>query len=361
MGEIHPLVVAALLPLLVLFFGGILWLMQWNSDRIRRQRAVASTGQVTVAAVSPAPIATAAPRPAPAPAAAVPTPTPAAADQLLPLPAWLDLVQHRLDDAPHTLIVGPTGTGKTTLVKALCAMRDGQLLFVSPKPNAWPGLSYPTIDDDGGFTAIETALQAVLRELRQRLAAMKHGTDPSTFGTLTVIIDEFPTVVDECETAPVLLRKLGQIGRELRLRLIALSQTLQVKDLGIEGQGAARENVAQLVLPRSTARVSGLLRLAADDAPQGIDLAGIYELSQQAIPSERWWEPPASDISVSAVQGAVYQANTANTRDTDTPIQIGETRQEAIRELARLGATRKQIALAMGAITMMPMPSSKNA
>lgn len=58
--------------------------------------------------------------------------------------------------------------------------------------------------------------------------------------------------------------------------------------------------------------------------------------------------PPASDVSVLAVQEAVYVANTANTVDTGTLIQVGETRQEAIRELARLGATRKQIALAMG-------------
>lgn len=50
-----------------------------------------------------------------------------------------------------------------------------------------------------------------------------------------------------------------------------------------------------------------------------IDLAGIYELSQQPIAG-----------------------------DTDTSIQVGETRQEAIRDLAQLDATRKQIALAMG-------------
>ena len=94
--------------------------------------------------------------------------------------------------------------------------------------------------------------------------------------------------------------------------------------------------------------MSGLLRLAADDAPQLIDLAGVYELSQQPIDAARWWAPPAVDVCVLAVSEAVYSANTANTRDTDTLIQVGETRQEAIRELARLGATRKQIALAIG-------------
>lgn len=95
---------------------------------------------------------------------------------------------------------------------------------------------------------------------------MKDGTDPQTFVPLTVIIDEFPAVV-ECATAPVMLRTLRQIERELWLRLIARSQTPQLKDLSIKGRRAARENVAQLVLPRSTARVSGRLRLTADDAP----------------------------------------------------------------------------------------------
>lgn len=61
-----------------------------------------------------------------------------------------------------------------------------------------------------------------------------------------------------------------------------------VKNIGIEGRGATREHVVQLMLPRSTARVSERLRLAADDAAQGIDLAGIYELSQQALDAARW-------------------------------------------------------------------------
>lgn len=84
---------------------------------------------------------------------------------------------------------------------------------------------------------------------------MKHGTDLSTFGTLTVIVDAFPAVVDECDTAPVLLRPLGHIERELRLRLIALSQTLQVKDLGIEGRRAARECHAACAAPLNRAGV----------------------------------------------------------------------------------------------------------
>jgi hypothetical protein len=287
MDEIHPVVIVALIPLLMLFFGGILWAMKWNSDRIRRQRAVVAAAGAHAAAVPlPAPT-TAAPRPV----AATP-PTASAAERRMPLPQWLDLVQNRLDDAPHTMIIGVTGTGKTTLVKALCATRQGQLLFVSPKPNAWPGLTYPTIDDDGGFTAIERAMQAVLAELQQRLAAMKRGTDPATFTTLTIVVDEFPTIADECATAPLLYRKLGQIGRELRLRLIPLSTTRLVKDLGLAGRGAARENFAEITLSRATARVAGLLQLAVDEPPIPIDLTGVYALSQQPIEPTRWWSAP---------------------------------------------------------------------
>ena len=100
----------------------------------------------------------------------------------------------------------------------------------------------------------------------------------------------------------------------MRLRLIARSQTLQVKDLSIEGRGAARENFAQLVLPRSTARVSGLLRLAANDAPQIIDLAGIFELSQQPIDAAQWRAPPAqpvADVADAVASSAITQTDGA--------------------------------------------------
>lgn len=261
------------------------------------------------------------------PAAVVsPPPVPAGAERRMPLAQWLDLVQNRLDDAPHTMIVGPTGTGKTTLVKALCASRRGDLLFVSPKPNAWPGLAYPTIDDDGGYTAIEQAMQQVLTELQRRLAAMKRGATADTFPMLTIVVDEFPTVVDECPTAPVLYRKIGQIGRELRLRLMPLTTTRQVKDLGLEGRGAARENFAEITLPRATARVSGLLQLAADEQPVVIDLEGVLKLSQQPIDPARWWTPPVATAQpekepIAAI--AITQTPTATPLRNDPVAAVG--------------------------------------
>jgi hypothetical protein len=287
-----------LIPLIIatVAFGALLaaslGLLVWFGRRDDRRQALAA---LSAGAVSPP---AAAPTAAPRTVGATPSTAPAA-ERRMPLPQWLDLVQNRLDDAPHTMITGVTGTGKTTLVKALCATRQGQLLFVSPKPNAWPGLTYPTIDDDGGFTAIEAAMQSVLAELQQRLAAMKRGTDPATFTTLTIVVDEFPTIADECATAPLLYRKLGQIGRELRLRLIPLSTTRLVKDLGLAGRGAARENFAEITLSRATARAAGLLQLAADEPPIPIDLAGVYELSQQPIDPSRWWSTPAGALGSS--------------------------------------------------------------
>lgn len=67
--------------------------------------------------------------------------------------------------------------------------------------------------DNGGW-AIEAALQTVLTDLRQHLAVMKSGTDPSTFPTLTVIVNAFPNVVDACETVLMLLPKKQQERKE---------------------------------------------------------------------------------------------------------------------------------------------------
>ena len=39
------------------------------------------------------------------------------------LPEWLAMVNEHPDEAPHTLIVGTSGTGKTTIAQAIAATR----------------------------------------------------------------------------------------------------------------------------------------------------------------------------------------------------------------------------------------------
>ena len=219
---------------------------------------------------------------------------------LLTLANWLAIVNDKPDDAPHTLIVGTTGTGKTTLAQAIAAARTGKVVILDPKwkPGKWGGAPAVPIDGDGTYAQIETAIQSLLAELNRRLVAMKRGT--SDFEPLTIIAEELPTLVDECPSAPTLFKQMGRLGRELRIRLIGLSQSERVRSLGIEGEGDAKDNYAIIRLGKAAITVLPETRQLARPAALAwhgdhypLDLDGVIELTRRPIPQARWWQPSA--------------------------------------------------------------------
>jgi hypothetical protein len=210
---------------------------------------------------------------------------------------WLAIVNDRPDDAPHTLVVGPTGVGKTTFAQAIAVEREGKVAILDPKwkPGKWGGAPAVPIDDDGRYTQIEAAIQSLLAELNGRLVAMKRGQ--TDFEPLTIIAEELPTLVDECGSAPMLFKQMGRLGRELRIRLIGLSQSERVKSLGIEGEGDAKDNYAIIRLGKAASAVLPALRSVPRPAAlewhgeqHALDVMGVVELTARPISSARWWQ-----------------------------------------------------------------------
>jgi energy-coupling factor transporter ATP-binding protein EcfA2 len=148
--------------------------------------------------------------------------------------------------AHHLFIVGNTDSGKTTLARALLPGKRGIILVVDPKnrPGKWGRIAAIGLDDDAEYTQIEQALQMVLAELRQRQRALNRGA--ADFTPLTVVVDEVPDVADECPTFPKLFKRVGSIGRELHISLIALSQRSTVQALKIHGDGQSRDNFTKI-------------------------------------------------------------------------------------------------------------------
>jgi hypothetical protein len=176
--------------------------------------------------------------------------TPAAAP-VLERPRWLQTINDDPDRAPHAIIIGPTGAGKTTMACAALGERPDRTVVISPKVNAgnWRGAEVVTLDDDGTYLPIRQALKDLEQEKRDRIVTLrKRGAE--ALDPLTVVMDETPELVRFAPEAGGFLGSMSSIGRELKIRLVVLSTSSRVKDLGIEGRGAALDNFVRVDLDR---------------------------------------------------------------------------------------------------------------
>jgi energy-coupling factor transporter ATP-binding protein EcfA2 len=149
----------------------------------------------------------------------------------------------RAIEGKHVLIVGDTGTGKSTIAQWLAYQVGGDITVYDPdaSPDEWTGLN--VVGRKGNFSAIATAMEADLEELQRRIELRGEGGDKALAGLDSVTIaEEFPLLVSEVDIASEWLIKHGNRGRKPKRFIVALAQDDSVKTLGIEGQGNARKN-----------------------------------------------------------------------------------------------------------------------
>lgn len=175
---------------------------------------------------------------------------PAQALTLIPDSEWLPW----LNDAPHGLIAGSTGSGKTTLAQialrtALDAGARG--FIIDPKGKDWYGL--PVIGAGRDFEAILQALDGVRNELDRRYQA--YGAGERVFEPLIIVVDEVPDILQACQPLQgrkadprwaLFARSLGSLAREVKIRVWLLTQSPNVEDIGING--GMRSNYSRFAL-----------------------------------------------------------------------------------------------------------------
>jgi hypothetical protein len=286
-----------------------------------------------------------------------------------PRERWEPILNHQPDEVPHLFIYGPTGSGKTVFAQHLIASRDDQIAVLDPKwqVGKWGGAPAHTVDDEGSFAPIDAAAAQLLAEFRQRLRLHK---DRQVAASLTVVIDELPDLNDECPNVRKLFLALLRMGRELRMRLVALSTGRGVEDLGLRGRGDARHNLVTVRLGAAATELRPeLARLPRPAVVEirgkavAIDLGEVRPAISQLPPSRRWQllnqpelgvSPPSPEIQSALVESLGKALESAEVGSAEAisevekamirgAVQAGKGKTESLQALKGYSGRRHQL------------------
>jgi len=330
--------------LLLFFFAGGFTLMVYNTYQ-RRQRAAyddSADGEPAVIVAS----------------TMTTQPAIATSTQLPPFEAWW---RSTVKDVVHLMIVGETGSGKSTAATALlvCRAQIDRVLILDPhaRPGDWGGL--PAIGRGRDYPAINEAFIALEQEMTKRyqLAA-----DGKPYGqSLTIFIDEYPTIAANCKGAAQGFKALAREGRKVDMRLVVLTQDANVKTLGVEGEGPVRESFSRLLLGSFAVKALPI-EAERQTFPAAFDYKGVVTaVSTAALPIygklrvnlARVWgdllEPAAEQplsLSLSPADAPTIERKTTDSGDSDSgdsATKLSERRIKAIQRAARAGMSRTLI------------------
>lgn len=191
--------------------------------------------------------------------------------------------------AHHTIISGPTGAGKSELVKWLVGRYfQGSRVRVydcDAAPHDWQGLE--VIGRRGDFIGISGAMVEDLQLLDKRCALLGRGQDVG--GEEVRICEELPTVAAELtemiepddedrksrprrkvSVAANWLKRIARRGRKYRIKLILITQETSVTAMGIEGEGSIRQ--AFTIFYLGNAALEQAEKLRGKDKPLAVAL-----------------------------------------------------------------------------------------
>ncbi len=144
---------------------------------------------------------------------------------------------------PHCMLLGSTGDGKSTLAKHLAANCTAYTIVIDPHaaPDDWGNL--PVFGAGRKYSEIAKIMGVTLELLQARFDARDQGV--KTFEPIIIICDEYPAIIASTEAGKVASSWMKLISREARkvaIRLVVLTQSPEVKAIGLEGEGSVRDN-----------------------------------------------------------------------------------------------------------------------
>lgn len=189
-----------------------------------------------------------------------------------------------LDEMQRVLIVGPSNTGKTTLLHHITSRRrDSSVVVIDPhaSPTKWPGCQ--VIGQGRDFMAIELALHRLLDLMTERYLEISSGAVVEAgHPKITIIIDEWWAIRQEVRGAGKIIAKLLVEGRKASFSIFVGTHSEQVKALGLEGEGDLRDGFTIVKLYKIRSRWGAVLVYGGDEKVD-VDLPGPFV--RDALPS----------------------------------------------------------------------------
>jgi hypothetical protein len=144
---------------------------------------------------------------------------------------------------PHVMLLGSTGDGKSTLAKHLAANCSAYTIVIDPHaaPDDWGNL--PVYGAGRKYKEIAEIMTLTLGLLQKRFDARDQGV--KQFEPIIIICDEYPAIVASVQAGKIASSWMKLISREARkvaIRLVVLTQSPEVKAIGLEGEGSVRDN-----------------------------------------------------------------------------------------------------------------------
>lgn len=173
-----------------------------------------------------------------------------------------------MSEGVHFSIIGPTHCGKTTLANHIIDHFKADTTYAldpDAKFNNWSNRCQ-IVDS---FISIGETLAQLTEEMERR-----YEEGPSDHSMIVIVIDEYPAIKRFCPNAPDYLARLAMRGRKVNIKLILITQTDLINELGIDSQ--VRENFYRISMRQDLVKKNQATIRHWDKTTEVIELAGEY-------------------------------------------------------------------------------------